>query len=113
MKKAIYACTLDPTVPSATPLPVEKRFFLGYSCWGEDFVFEGMEFAASKKDYDFARGFVSLAERLLSQGKLKNHPVSVDLQGTDLEGVTQGLRILKEGKVSGVKLVYTIQQVSD
>ena len=109
-KKATYVSTLDPTLPSVTPLPVEKRYFLGYTTWGEDFVFEGEEFAASKRDYDFAVGFVTLAERLLHQGCLKNHPVAVDRQGTDLEGVIRGMKLLKEGKVSGEKLVYTIQQ---
>ena len=91
-----------------TPLPVEKRFFLGYTCIGEDFVFEGEEFAASKKDFDFAVGFMSLAEELLSLGRLRNHPISVDSGGEGLNGILQGLQLLKEGKVSGQKLVYVI-----
>lgn len=69
-----------------------------------------MDLPASKEDYDFTVGFMGLVEKLLQKGKLKNHPVSVNRQGTDFEGIMQGINLLREGKVSGTKLVYNIQQ---
>jgi hypothetical protein len=100
---------LDPELPATTPLPVDKRFFLGYTAMGEDVYFEGENLPASKEDYDFVVGLSSLIRKLLEQRALKNHPVVVNAQGTDLEGVIEGLKLLKDGKISGKKLVYTIQ----
>lgn len=40
-QKAIYVCTLDLNIPAVTTVEVEKRFFVGYTVFGEDFIFEG------------------------------------------------------------------------
>ena len=110
VEKAFYACTLDPKLPAVTPLPVEKRAFLGYTSIGEYFIFEGEDYPAVQEDFEFTRRFAILTEKLLDSGRLKNHPILVDQQGADLEGVIEGLKILKGGKVSGAKLIYNIRQ---
>jgi hypothetical protein len=52
---AVYACTLDPPLPSPPGLvPIIKKSFLAYTTFGEAFQFEGEDFVASKADYDFA-----------------------------------------------------------
>jgi hypothetical protein len=43
---------------------------------------------------------------LLNNGAIKAHPAEVR---KGLEGVPQGLKDLKDGKVSGVKMVYTVE----
>jgi NADPH-dependent curcumin reductase CurA len=43
---------------------------------------------------------------LINSGKIKTHPTEVR---NGLENVPQGLQDLKDGKVSGVKLVYKVE----
>lgn len=50
--------------------------------------------------------FWKLAEELLARGKLQTHPVRVLPGG--LAGVAEGLKMQKEWRVSGEKLVYVI-----
>jgi hypothetical protein len=106
---ALYISLLDPNLPHPIPLAVEKRFFLGYSCWGSDYYFEGETFPAVPADYEFAVIMTSLTEKLLAQGKLQNHPVSVNENSSNsggLKGILEGLDIVRNGNVSGRKLVY-------
>ncbi|OKL56000.1 hypothetical protein UA08_08792 [Talaromyces atroroseus] len=108
---ALYISLLDPKLPEVAPVAVEKRFFLGYSCWGSDYYFAGMVLPAVLEDYWFAVEITSLAEILLAKGKLRNHPISVNenvsKQG-GLQGVLLGLDLLRNGVVSGRKLVYSM-----
>ena len=61
---------------------------------------------AKLQDFEFAKKFWDLATKLLASQRVVVHPVEVGSNG--LAGVLDGLNRLKEGKVSGVKLVYRI-----
>lgn len=61
---------------------------------------------ANEEDARFMIMFVEIAEGILSEGKIKAHPVSVRDGG--LAGVFEGLQEMREGRVSGEKLVYRI-----
>jgi hypothetical protein len=87
---------------------VKNVFFLGYTATGEAFEIEGELWPAVPEDFELAREFTSLVEKLLEQGLIKNHPVS--MQDGGLDAILGGMQELKEGKVSGVKLVYQIDQ---
>jgi hypothetical protein len=50
--------------------------------------------------------FSDLSSKLLASKQIVPHPSKVGSGG--LEGVLDGMRQLKEGEVSGVKLVYRI-----
>jgi hypothetical protein len=65
-----------------------------------------MDVPAKLQDFEFAKKFWDLATELLASQQLVVHPVKVGTGG--LSGVLDGLNTLKEGKVSGVKLVYRI-----
>ena len=54
--------------------------------------------------------FWQLTEELVRAGKLKPHPVKIGTGG--LVGVFDGLQQMREGKVSGVKLVYPINDTA-
>ena len=56
----------------------------------------------------FAKMFWGLSEKLLKDGKVKVHPLSVRPGG--LKGVLDGLQEMREGKVSGTKLVYKVSE---
>jgi NADPH:quinone reductase-like Zn-dependent oxidoreductase len=81
---------------------VKAVWTLGYTALGEKY---NDNFPASQTDYEFAVKFWKVSEELINSGKIRTHPAEVR---TGLENVPQGLQDLKDGKVSGVKLVYKI-----
>jgi hypothetical protein len=85
---------------------VKNVFFLGYTIMGEAFEIEGERWDAVPEDFELAKGFMVLCEKLLEKGAIRGHPVRIGEGG--LEGVLEGMRELKEGRVSGVKLVYRV-----
>lgn len=87
---------------------VNSRFTLGYTAAGEAFKFGDIPFPAKPEDKAYAEMFVSIAESLLAQEKVKVHRPRVGKDG--LKGVLEGLQLLKEDKVSGEKLVYNISE---
>jgi hypothetical protein len=85
---------------------VISTFPLGYTITGERFVIEDEEWPAAPEDFELGKTFSYLAEKLLDQGLIKSHPVKLMEGG--LEGILDGMQYLKDGKVSGVKVVYRI-----
>ena len=61
---------------------------------------------ANEEDAQFMEMFIPIAEKLLAEGKIKVHPPSVRPGG--LRGILEGFQDLREGKVSGEKLVYRV-----
>ncbi|KAH7403437.1 putative zinc-binding oxidoreductase ToxD [Cadophora sp. MPI-SDFR-AT-0126] len=101
--KLLYVTLLS--VPMSRP-DVETIFFLAYTVSGEEFEMEGEVWPASKEDNLLARRFVGVCDELLREGRIKTHPVSKREGG--LEGILGGMMEMKEGKISGQKLVYRI-----
>ncbi|KAJ5780721.1 Polyketide synthase enoylreductase [Penicillium paradoxum] len=87
---------------------VNDRSTLAYSIIGEEFPIGDLKFPAKPEDKAHAEKFNRIAEELLAQGKIKIHPPKVGQDG--LKGVIDGLKLLKEDKVSGEKLVYNVSE---
>lgn len=87
---------------------VEARSTLAYTILGEAFAFGPAQFPAKPEDEKFAKMFWAMARDLLEQGKIKVHKPSVNKYGQGLDGVLLGMDAMKNGKVSGEKLVYTL-----
>ncbi|KAF7928507.1 uncharacterized protein EAE98_005563 [Botrytis deweyae] len=87
---------------------VENKSTLGYTCLGERFTFGATEMPAKPEDFEFAKTFWEMSRGLLADGKIKVHKVSVNKFGEGFEGILSGMQAVKEGKVSGEKLVYTL-----
>ncbi|EME39838.1 hypothetical protein DOTSEDRAFT_74666 [Dothistroma septosporum NZE10] len=87
---------------------VESGFTFMYTIFNDPFHKAGRDTPASPEDFEFAKKFFGMTEKLLEQGKLKTHPGKIGAKG--LEGVLQGLKDLKEDKVSGNKLVYRVKE---
>lgn len=85
---------------------VTKLNTMAFTAVGEAFEIAGFQVPAKEEDYTFAVMFTRLAQDLLAQQKFKPHPVSVQEGG--LDSVLDGLQRMREGRVSGVKLVYPI-----
>jgi NADPH:quinone reductase-like Zn-dependent oxidoreductase len=87
---------------------VNDRFTLAYTVIGEAFQFGNIPFPAKPEDFAHAEKFIPIAQSLLDQGKVKVHPPKVGKNG--LQGVLEGLELLKTDKVSGEKLVYNVEE---
>ncbi|KAL7656767.1 hypothetical protein ACMYSQ_005840 [Aspergillus niger] len=98
-----YSALLKVAVPRDD---VRSLFTIGYTAFGEDFDFGGGIIPAKPEDREFAGQFMSKAATFLAEGKVKPHPVKLGPRG--LQGVVEGLQDMKDGKVSGQKLVYNV-----
>lgn len=88
---------------------LDSGFTLAYTAFGEAFSKWGIDWEAVPGDFEFAREFWELSRVLLENGRLKPARGDVNRGGKKgFEGVLEGLKDLKEGRVSGVKLVYTL-----
>ena len=68
----------------------------------------GQHVEAMPEVYDLCSQFWEVAGKLFAEGKLVPHPQKVNLGGDGLEGVLKGLQTMRDGKVSGFKLVYSV-----
>lgn len=94
-------------LPVETPRKdVESAHTLAYTITGEGFKFGPADYPPNKEDFEFGKMFWDLSTKLFAEGKVKVHNPEVREGG--LQGVFGGLKDLKEGKVSGVKLVYKL-----
>lgn len=75
---------------------------------GEAYIFEGDHYEARPEDFAFARVWYGLAERLWGERKWKPHPQRLNEGG--LLGAITGMQEMREGRVSGEKLVYRIDE---
>ncbi|KAJ0423902.1 NAD(P)-binding protein [Aspergillus carlsbadensis] len=85
---------------------VQSRSTMAYTVFGEKFIFGPKEIPAQPEDRAFMETFCGVFEDLLASGRVKVHPPRVCDGG--LDGILNGLQLLREGKVSGEKLVYNI-----
>lgn len=101
---------LNPNVEqiAAINANVKSNLTLAYTAIGEAFSIAGNEIPAAPGDLEFAKSFWELSRGLLADGKVVVHRPSVNKYGSGLDGVMNGLDALRDGKVSGEKLVFTL-----
>lgn len=87
---------------------VESVFFLGYDMSGEAYIFEGESYPANPEALAFGRRWYKIAEALWASGKWRTHRQKVGEKG--LLGLLDGMQIMREGRVSGEKLVYRVDE---
>jgi hypothetical protein len=87
---------------------VEYKSTLGYTVVGESFKFGPQEISAKPEDFEFGKMFWELSRELLKQGKVKVHKITLNKYGKGLEGVIKGMDSMRNGAVSGEKLVFTV-----
>ncbi|RMD44607.1 hypothetical protein DV735_g509, partial [Chaetothyriales sp. CBS 134920] len=108
-----YGTILPVTLPEPQPngRKVTQAMTFMYTIFNEPYSKFGAETPAVPENFEFAKQFVELAERLITEGKLKNHPERVGPNG--LRGALDGLKEMQQGKVSGQKLVYHVDETPD
>lgn len=87
---------------------VENKGTLAYTAFGAAFTMGPGEFPPMPENAKFGAEFWELSRKLLAEGKVKVHKPTVNKGGSGLKGVLEGLDLLRGGKVSGEKLVYTL-----
>ncbi|CAL5867038.1 uncharacterized protein PFLUO_LOCUS1250 [Penicillium psychrofluorescens] len=85
---------------------ITTSFPLAYTTTGEDLNKAGKFIAARSQDKAYIIAFSSLLEDLLAEGKFK--AIRHTVRGQGLHGIAEGLALMREGKVTGEKLVYNI-----
>ena len=82
---------------------------MGYTINGVPFKMgpQGPLQPAKPADYEYGKMFWKLTEELIAAEKIKAHRITVGNGG--LHGVLDGIQMLRDGKVSGTKLVYRIE----
>lgn len=96
-------------VLKATNALVEGPFTtLGYDAEGEAYTYAGVSRPAMPDEMEFATMFIELSQDLLGREIIKPIRITVNLTGPGLQGAMKGLDELRGGKVSGMKLVYTL-----
>ena len=85
---------------------IKDRATMAYTAFGESFKFGPKQIPAQPDDRAFSERFCGIFAELLCAGKIKVHPPRVGSCG--LQGVLEGLQLLRDGLVSGEKLVYNI-----
>ncbi|OJD12106.1 hypothetical protein AJ78_07242 [Emergomyces pasteurianus Ep9510] len=89
------------------PKDIESDCMIAYSVMNEDFILDGELFSAKQEDFEFAKHFGGIAEKLIMEGKVKAHRVLTSEKG-GFEGIPDGWAMMRENKVSGQKLVYKV-----
>ena len=102
-----YSCLLRP-LPKMPRDDVTSQLTFAYTAIGEPFIKKGTEYPAVPEDYEFQTHFWNLATALLAEGKFKVHPP--DVRDGGLKGIPEGLKMMRENKVSGQKLVYRVAE---
>lgn len=77
---------------------------------GELYKFEGDTYDAKPEALAFGRKWYKVAERLWAEGKWAIHPQRVG--AGSLVGLLDGLQEMREGMVSGQKLVYYVDETA-
>ncbi|KAB8250729.1 chaperonin 10-like protein [Aspergillus flavus] len=85
---------------------IRDRSTMAYTAFGRSFKFGPRDIPAQPGDRAFMEQFTGIFQDLLASGKIKTHSPRVSNAG--LDGILDGLQLLRNGKVRGEKLVYNI-----
>jgi hypothetical protein len=85
---------------------VDQHHTFGSTAIGEAFEKAGGKFDGNKEDFEHSKIVWAKAEKLLEEKRFEPHRYEVRPGG--LDGILGGLEDLKNGKVSGIKVVYRI-----
>lgn len=88
---------------------VKVTHTLAYTAFGEPYDKGWAKLLpGDTKDFEAAKVWVDRVDNMLAAGIIKPHHPSIQAGG--LDGVLEGLTMLKDGTVSGQKLVYKLHE---
>ncbi|KAJ5692439.1 oxidoreductase [Penicillium macrosclerotiorum] len=101
-----YAALLDVRCPRAD---VDTQVSMAYAMIGEKYHLGGKVIDGKSSDLQFAMQWTEEVETLLQARCI--HPHRYHVKPGGLEGVLEGLKLLREGKVRACKLVYHVNEI--
>jgi hypothetical protein len=87
---------------------VKVNSTVAYTVVGEYYLWGQSENQAKPEDFEFGKMFWELSRGLLESGRVKVHRPAVNKYGASFDGILKGLDAMRQGKVSGEKLVFTL-----
>ncbi|KAJ3168787.1 hypothetical protein HDU87_000912 [Geranomyces variabilis] len=99
-----YSC-LD-SVPALARADIRTEISFSYGVLGDPYQMGTETITPSADTYAYGTAFYTLAARLIGEGKIVPHPLTVGEDG--LAGVLKGLDELRDEQVRGHKLVYLV-----
>lgn len=93
-------------IPQLPRSDVVNLSCMAFTAIGEAFEIGGQRVPARPDDLAFAVNFTKIVAELWSSKKLRVHPF--DARSGGLRGIFEGLQELREEKISGQKLVYSV-----
>ncbi|KAI1176822.1 GroES-like protein [Nemania sp. FL0916] len=90
------------------PVVDGPHFTLGYDAFGVKYPRLGATYEPDLSEVEFARAFWDMSREMLVAGTLTPLKPEVNRNGEGLEGILAGLDELRNDRVSGTKLVYTL-----
>jgi len=104
-------CTLTDLPPGDIANPrIRRERVEGYTACGEPYEMMGQRVEVNEHDYELGKTFFEITRKLVEEENIKPHRMSINEGGVGLEGALAGMQLMREGKVDGRKLVYTIEQ---
>lgn len=101
-----YAALLDVRCPR---VDVDTQVSMAYAMIGERYRLGNREIDGKSSDIEFATQWAEQVEYLLQDRRILPHRYQVRPGG--LDGVLDGLQLLREGKVRACKLVYLVHEI--
>ncbi|CAH0044780.1 unnamed protein product [Clonostachys solani] len=107
---SVYGVTNMPQTEISTlnPKVTGPLMTTAYDATGEDSMLMGQKVPGKPEGLEFMSMFFKLSRKLLEEDKLVPIKPTVNSTGNGLEGVIKGFEVLKAGKISATKLVYTL-----
>ena len=100
------ALELPPQLPGLRK-SVKQDWVMAQTLFGKEVALsDGYHHAPNEAHVKFGLEWAKIVQDMMNQGELKSHPVRI-LEGR-FDGIMAGLDILREGKISGQKLVCFI-----
>ena len=90
------------------PLIEGPSFTIAYDCLGEEYLFIGKVCVPAPDEMEHAIMWKDLAQQLLEERVVVPIRHELNRTGSGFEGILKGMDEMRQGKVSGTKLVYTI-----
>jgi len=104
----VYCTVSDRPPGEITNHKIRRERVEGYTACGEPFEMMGHRIEINVHDYELGKALNEINKKLVEDGKIKTHKISINEGGIGSEGALVGMQLMREGKVSGRKLVYTI-----
>lgn len=99
---------VDPAKVTKLNPNVQCKTVLGYTQFGERFQYGPTIVEPRPEDFAFMAAWYRICDDLVANRRIRPHRFDVNKFGKGLEGALKGMEYMRQGKLSGRKLVYSL-----